>query len=446
MSVTLTPQPPPFLLQPMLLAYLAPQQRHFLSHLAEKIAPFGWHLYLVGGGVRDLWLAQKQNQVITLCDLDLVLDQAPPEALHQLVPLIQTLRPGALVQPHPKFYTCDLRWPDLALDIALARTETYPHPTANPIVTPADIYRDLYRRDFTVNAMALGLHPQGEFLDPLGGEQDLQRQYLRVLHPHSFRDDPTRLWRGVRYGVRYGFTFAPETLGQWQNTLSSGIYEFWRKQAGQAPALQTRLRAELVYLWQTPRWVRAGRWLEELGAWACIHPDLHWHSELERSLRRLSYGNPQEPRRSQCLTELLLSYLPPPERAKVANLLDIPLNAQKRLAQLASFELKLQQITPLTVSQICQKLDLYDRELLYGVMVRHGGQVQKILWNYLYHWSQQRPPLNGDDLRRLGYPPGPQFRQILAQLRSAFLEREITNRAEAMNYLEQHFPRASPGQ
>lgn len=430
----------------MLLAYLDPQQREFLTHLAETIAELGWHLYLVGGGVRDLLLAQKQDKIITLSDLDLVLDQAPSQAIDQLIPIIQTLRPGALVQPHPTFYTCDLRWPDLALDIALARTETYPHPTANPIVTPADIHHDLYRRDFTVNAMALGLHPQGQLLDPLGGQHDLQKHYLRVLHDHSFTDDPTRLWRGVRYGVRYGLTFAPETLVQWQDALASGLYEFWRKQPGQAPALQTRLRAELTYLWQTPHWVRAGRWLEDLGAWACIHPDLHWHRELERSLRRISYTNAQEPHRSKCLTELLLSYVPANERGMIAHNLDIPLLGQKRLRQLAEFESQLPELTQLTVSQICQKLDAYEREFLYGVMVRHTGKIQKILWNYLHHWSHQRPPLNGDDLRRLGYPPGSQFRQILSQLRWAFLDQEITNRTEAIQYLEQRFPKASPGQ
>lgn len=429
-----------------LLEHLHPYQREFLIYFAQNIADLGWHLYLVGGGVRDLLLAQKENKMITLSDLDLVLDHAPIDAINQLMPMITTRRPGAVVQPHPKFYTCDLRWPDLALDIALARTETYPHPTANPIVTPADIHHDLYRRDFTVNAMALGLHPPGILLDPLGGYNDLQKQYLRVLHTQSFRDDPTRLWRGVRYGVRYGFTFAPETLSQWQDALASGVYEFWRQQPGQAPALQTRLRAELSYLWQTPGWVRAGRWLEKLGAWACIHPDLHWHRELERTLRRLGYTNGHEPHRSKCLTELLLSYVPVQERERVARNLDLPLTAQKRLAQLADFESELHQLSALTVSQMCQQLDSYEREFLYGVMMRQRSEIKKILWTYLHHWSTLTPPLNGQDLQQLGYTPGREFRRILSQLRSAFLDQEITNRDAAIRYVKQHFPRASPGQ
>jgi len=112
--------------------YLYPQQREFLLHIAQILVDFGWQGYLVGGGVRDLYRAYTQNQIITLTDIDLVLDQAPPHALTQLISPIQTLRPGAIVQPHPKFLTCDLRWSDLALDIALARQETNPHPPAPP--------------------------------------------------------------------------------------------------------------------------------------------------------------------------------------------------------------------------------------------------------------------------------------------------------------------------
>jgi tRNA nucleotidyltransferase (CCA-adding enzyme) len=422
--------------------YLHPQQRAFLTHIAQIMADFGWQGYLVGGGVRDLYLAHTRNHIITLPDMDLVLDQAPPQALTQLIPLVTALRPGATVQPHPKFLTCDLHWPDLALDIALARRETYPHPAANPIVAPATIHQDLYRRDFTINAMALALPPGDTLIDPLGGRRDLQKQYLRVLHPHSFRDDPTRLWRGVRYGVRYGLTFAPETLAQWQETLASGVYEFWRQQPGQAPALQTRLRAELHYLWQTRGWIRAGRWLEQLGAWACIHPELHWTRELERTLRYARHGNASP----TCLTELLLSYLPAADREAVARCLDVPLGAQKRLRQLDELEAQLPLLPQLSISRICQCLDAYDRELVYGVMWRQRGERQKILWRYLHQWSQQTTPLNGKDLQQMGYRPGPEFRRILSQVRSAFLDREITNRAEAMTYVARHFPRASPGQ
>lgn len=76
--------------------YLHPQQRAFLTHIAQIMADFGWQGYLVGGGVRDLYLAHTRNHIITLPDMDLVLDQAPPQALTQLIPLVTALRPGYL--------------------------------------------------------------------------------------------------------------------------------------------------------------------------------------------------------------------------------------------------------------------------------------------------------------------------------------------------------------
>ncbi|MCS7292581.1 MAG: hypothetical protein RMI89_06345 [Gloeomargarita sp. SKYBB_i_bin120] len=430
----------------MLLAYLDPDQRAFLTRTAQAVAAMGGHVYLVGGGVRDLLLAQSQGQTITLSDMDLVLDQVSPDAIGELAQQMSRWRPGALVQPHPKFHTCDLLWPDLALDLALARRETYPHPAANPLVTPADIHQDLHRRDFTINAMALGLHPAGVLLDPFDGQGDLQRKSLRVLHERSFADDPTRLWRGVRYGVRYGLQFAPETVAQWHATLASGVYEYWRQQPGQAPALQTRLRAELHYLWQMAQWVQAGRWLEALGAWACIHPELHWTPALERSLRTASYVLRHHPHRYRCLTELLVSYVPPTDRYAVAHCLDLPLAAQKRLAQLERLETQLPALPALPVSRICQTLEPYEPELLWLALFRQRGNIRNILRNYLQHWSHEHPPLNGKDLRELGYQPGPQFRQILSRLRSAYLDREITDRTEAIAYVQRYFPRVSPGQ
>ncbi|MEN9207093.1 MAG: hypothetical protein Q6L50_04995 [Gloeomargarita sp. GMQP_bins_120] len=426
----------------MLLAYLDPQQRDFLQRLGQQVAALGGQAYLVGGGVRDLLLAQQDGQTITLADLDLVLDHLPPTAIDALAEQIRRWRPGALVQPHPKFFTCDILWPDLALDLALARRETYPHPAANPVVTPADIHQDLYRRDFTINAMALGLHPEGVFLDPFDGRGDLQRRLLRVLHDQSFTDDPTRLWRGVRYGVRYGLQLAPETLAQWQDTLASGVLEYWRRQPGQAPALQTRLRAELQYLWQMESWVRAGRWLEALGAWACVHPDLHWTPELEQSLRTASYVLRRHPQRHRCLTELLVSDVPAHDRYAVAHGLDLPWAAQKRLARLAQLEAQLPALPGLPVSQICQTLEPYEPELLTLALFRQRGTLRQLLRNYLQYWSHEHPPLNGKDLQALGYAPGPQFRQILNRLRSAYLDREITDRAEAIAYVQRHFPRA----
>ena len=101
------------------------------------------------------------------------------------------------------------------VDIATARTEFYPYPAANPEVEASSIQQDLYRRDFTINAMAIRLTEPGagQLLDFFGGLVDLQQQTIRVLHPNSFIEDPTRIYRAVRFAVRLEFTLDPQTGG-----------------------------------------------------------------------------------------------------------------------------------------------------------------------------------------------------------------------------------------
>lgn len=153
--------------------------------------------YVVGGAVRDLLLGRGR------ADLDLVVvgDAAALAA-----------RLGAEPVEHERFATAKVELEGHEVDIAAARTETYPHPGALPVVAPADsIEADLRRRDFTVNAMAIPLAGELRLVDLHGGREDLAAGLLRVLHPDSFRDDPTRAIRAARYAARLGFEPAPET-------------------------------------------------------------------------------------------------------------------------------------------------------------------------------------------------------------------------------------------
>jgi tRNA nucleotidyltransferase (CCA-adding enzyme) len=147
-------------------------------------------VYLVGGAVRDLLLGHGRS------DLDLVV-------VGDAAALARTL--GAEALEHERFATAKVRLDGHVVDIASARTESYPVPGALPEVTPATgIEADLARRDFTVNAMAFPLAGDA-LIDPFGGRADLDAGLLRVLHPRSFADDPTRALRAARYAARFGF-------------------------------------------------------------------------------------------------------------------------------------------------------------------------------------------------------------------------------------------------
>jgi tRNA nucleotidyltransferase (CCA-adding enzyme) len=153
--------------------------------------------YLVGGAVRDLLLGRPR------ADVDLVVEGDAAALAARL---------GGAIAEHDRFGTVKVEVGGHELDIASARTETYPEPGALPVVAPAeDIEVDLGRRDFTINAMAVPLAGERQVIDPYGGRKDLERGILRVLHPRSFEDDPTRALRAARYAARFNFELEPET-------------------------------------------------------------------------------------------------------------------------------------------------------------------------------------------------------------------------------------------
>ena len=153
-------------------------------------------MYLVGGAVRDLLLGWPRT------DVDVVVEGDAAAVAGQL---------GGEVVEHERFATAKVTLDQLVIDLASARAETYPHPGALPDVRPAAIQEDLARRDFTINAMAIPLRGEPRLIDPHDGRGDLGRRCLRVLHEHSFADDPTRALRAARYATRFGFEIEPAT-------------------------------------------------------------------------------------------------------------------------------------------------------------------------------------------------------------------------------------------
>lgn len=172
-------------------------QHPFLRFIHEEGLPLVW----VGGGVRDYLLFGEIS-----ADWDL----ATPEPAVSIARKLEEAGWGKIVQTSP-LGTVKLRTPEGEVDIARFRREVYPEPGALPEVSFTEsLEEDLWRRDFTVNAMAVPLYgPEaGKLVDPTGGLQDLERRIIRPLHARSFRDDPTRILRGIRYGVRLGFRFS----------------------------------------------------------------------------------------------------------------------------------------------------------------------------------------------------------------------------------------------
>lgn len=206
--------------------------------------------------MRDLLLSRP------IQDVDLLLETGALSFAKSL-----GTRLGVRPRVHERFRTATL---DLAsatrLDIAEARSETYDHPGALPRVrSGAALAEDLARRDFTVNAIALELSPRwhSRAVDPFGGQEDLDRRLLRLLHPRSPHDDPTRAFRAVRYGNRLGFSIEARSRRWIREALAGGSLE---RVSGD------RVRRELIRIFSEARWGAAAERMRRLGLAAALHP------------------------------------------------------------------------------------------------------------------------------------------------------------------------------
>ena len=445
---------------PNLRERLAPPLWGLLTKAAQEAQQRGWHLYLVGGAVRDLLLAEATDTLL-LKDIDLVVDgfhrSADTGAGVTLAEALQKIYPNARLEVHGSFQTAALLWHDdpvldsLWVDIATARTEFYPYPAANPEVEASSIRQDLYRRDFTINAMAIRLTASrsGELplLDFFGGLLDLRSRQIRVLHANSFIEDPTRIYRAVRFAVRLGFEIEPQSEAYIRYAIDSGVYDRSLADNGVAPALQTRLKAELKHILQAPYWERALQLLASLGAQQCLHANLTLDEQLwwrvrlvDRWLRRFDPNKTLE--HWQMRLEVLIAHLAPEERGKVAKNLQLPLDSIERLEELAQVQADVLKClaTSKPASEVVRLLRSYKLPTLVLLAVQSPRAVRRQIWRYLTTWADIQAPLNGNDLKQLGYKPGPQYREILDELLAATLDGVIQDEVDAKTFLAEHYP------
>lgn len=247
---------------------LQPFLRDLVGRIAAVSRRHGIPVHLVGGLVRDLLLGRENR------DLDLVVEG---DGLGFAALLAEEL--GGRVRTHPAFLTAVVVDPDgFHIDIATARSEFYRAPAALPEVQTSALRQDLFRRDFTINTLAIRLGGDTpELIDYFGGRQDLKEKTLRVLHSLSFIDDPTRVLRAVRLELRLGFHLSAETLRLVEVALGEGIFE---QLSG------SRLRDELTLLLDEPALALRGiERLAELDLLRVLHPHLGLGEETRERLR-----------------------------------------------------------------------------------------------------------------------------------------------------------------
>lgn len=397
------------------------EKQVLLSNIASQAAALKMPCYLVGGFVRDLLLAYPIN------DLDIVVEGDAIELGEALVK-----KYGGKLTAHPKFRTAIWHLPatfnlePATLDLITARQESYSHAGALPTVTPATMEEDLRRRDFPINAMALRLDGDhfGELLDPLNGEADLENKTIRVLHAQSFMDDPTRVFRAVRYQTRYSFNLESSTL----NLINSESLAVLSKLSGE------RIRHELDLIFEEQEAVQTLQQLAQLGVLKSIHSKLpefnaNYADYLDTDLTL------DIPADRQTLGYMLwLISLTEDEIFSIATRLDF--SNEQTLAVWSAAQLKrsLPYLTDSKPSEWAYALEKLPVLSIYIVYLISG---EKALLDYISLWRHIKPYTTGGDLKNYGLQPGPQFGEILGQLRTAWLDGKIANQQQEKRLLDE---------
>ncbi|HXE98291.1 MAG TPA: CBS domain-containing protein [Dongiaceae bacterium] len=409
---------------------LTPEIREILHKLGAVGDGLGLAVYAVGGFVRDLLLG------IDNLDMDVTV-----EGDGVFFAEFFAGRHGGRVRSHRKFGTAVLVLPDgRKIDVASTRLEYYDSPGALPTVERASLRHDLYRRDFTINTLALCINNDrfGHLTDHFGGQQDIQERVVRVLHNLSFVEDPTRVFRAIRFEQRLGFHIAPHT----ENLIRSAVRMHLLDKLG-----GERLMSELVQIMREKEPSAAIGRMASLGLLPFIHPALKLVPATERVLQetgqvmawfRLLYLE------DRCETwqvyfMALCDGLKPDEFRDACGRLALPgrlasrLCTQRRLVVtiLNAAKRRLKQAPEVRNSQLFAWFsDLTLEMLLYLAARASSEQVRRFVSLYLTRLRAVAPELDGDDLLGLGLEPGPLFRRIKERLLQARLDGEVSSREE----------------
>ena len=414
-----------------LLSRLPRARASLLRALGNLADESGVSLYLVGGVVRDL-LLKRENW-----DLDLTVE-GDGIAFARLVAV--HYRAGLAV--FERFATARLTFPDgLKMDIATTRRESYAQPALLPTVQPASIEEDLSRRDFTINALAVQLNPQqfGRMLDPYGGQSDLRACTLRVLHAGSFQDDPTRIFRAIRFEQRLGFRLEPTTLRLLAQAASTNLIQ---RLSG------PRLQNEILLLLAERDPVRAIARLEQLKLLRFLHRRLCYTKNVKRTVTAIPKALAWWLRRfPDSVIDRPIVYLmalssessPAVVAAMIRRLALSREQAKKMNIGRHRVDRALKRLTgkgKLQPSLVYRLLAEFSDEALILLLAKQRitqSGLRDLLKRQLVAYMKNRAMktvLTGRDLQAMGLLPGPQYTTILGKLLDARIDGTVTTEAD----------------
>jgi len=406
-----------------------------LKIAGEAAEELGFSAYAVGGFVRDLMLRVEN------LDIDIVVEGNGilfAEYIHHKL--------GGRLCTHQKFVTAVLVLPDgFKVDVATARSEYYPKPVDLPSVEMSSIKQDLYRRDFTINTLAIQLNPQhfGRLIDFFGGQRDLKDKKIRVLHSLSFVEDPTRVFRAIRFEQRYGFQIGKYTRNLIVSAVNRGLLS---RLDG------TRLFLELDLIFLEPDPTKALTRMGEFKLFGHLNPPITYSPEFEKLMIEvrnvitwydLLYLTEQVEKwivyfcaMTDSLTDQEIVTLL--ERFNIhAKARDRILSCHRTSAQVIK---RLYRLKANQYSKIYLLLYPIPTEVLLYLMARcEASRLKQMISHFLTTLKRVHIAITGEDLKKMGFIPGPSFRKIIEEVLKARLDGIVTNIGEESSFIEERF-------
>lgn len=395
----------------------------------------GYHAFLVGGFVRDLLLRNENN------DIDIVIEGDGILFAEEMAK-----RFGVKVRQHKEFATAKIIYPDgFRIDIATARLEYYRAPAALPVVEHSSLKLDLHRRDFTINTLAISLNKNifGQLIDFFGAQRDIKEKTIRVLHSLSFVEDPTRVFRAIRFEHRFGFQIGKHTMNLIKNAIKMN---FLSKLRGK------RISIELSHIMREDAPEKVLKRLQELDLMRFISPYLTFDKEKERLFHRMHtvlqwYELLYQGKPCDTLAFWVLGLVDPmtfPQIEDFCRRTEMTESFKRRTLEnserLRSAMMKLPSaMHTMTTSEIYNLLEPLSQEVKLFIMAKtKSEEVKKAISNYITYKDVMKPVFTGKDLKKLGIKEGPVYKAILERLKGAKIDLNLRTKEEEEEFVRSY--------
>jgi len=404
-----------------------------LRRIGDVAQELGFLVYVVGGFVRDLFLYRNNE------DIDIVVEGNGIEFAR-----IFAERIGARINAYAKFGTAVIIFPDgFKIDVASARMEYYKFPAALPTVEMSSIKLDLYRRDFTINTLAISLNPGkfGQMIDFFGGQRDMKERAVRILHNLSFVEDPTRVFRAIRFEQRFGFTIGKLTAGLIENAVRM---DFFKRLSGR------RVFSELCHILKEDNPIPALIRLNEFNLLKVIEPTIQFDRKLTTLLDAarnavtwydLLYREDAYMKWAVYFL-ILIRHTDADKTAEICRRFELPPRHQTIFAdRLAAEEclFRMGRKLPVSNSALYGELSVFRTELLlYMMAVTPSDQIRKAISYFVTELKDVAATVSGNDLKQMGFKPSPLYGRVLRALLDEKLDGRVNTREDEIAFIK-HF-------